>query len=303
VPAWRSGQQQAQPQPWSDWELAHDDALPAASQGERARRPRVPFAGAALVAGLLAIGAGLWLIAATGGPPQIQDVASDLNQVGAMGEMNGGLKGLINLMLVSVPLIIPLLWLAWLYNDIVGKEEQVFAAWAQVESSYQRRSDLLPNLVRTVTRYLEHERGTLIDVTQERSAALGSLRATMDEVEAAQKQAEEHAEAAPDTEAAMERLAAAQAAVDHSLGRFFALAENYPDLRAADQFLELQAQLEGTENRLNVARVQFNQRVEEFNGAIRQLPGSLLAKLGDFRRKAYFQAAEGAAAATEVRFD
>jgi LemA protein len=283
--------------------LAHDGVMPSRFRPARPRRHRVPFAGAVVITGALLISAVLWLIAATGGPPEIQDVASDLNQVGATGEMNGGLKGLINLMLVSLPLIVPLLWLAWLYNDLVGKEEQVFAAWAQVESNYQRRSDLLPNLVRTVTRYLEHERGTLIDVTQERSAALGSLRATMDEVEAAQKQAEEHAEAAPETEAAMERLAAAQAVVDRSLGRFFALAENYPDLRAADQFLELQAQLEGTENRLNVARVQFNQRVEEFNGAIRQLPGSLLAKLGDFRRKAYFEASEGAAAATEVRFD
>ena len=266
------------------------------------RRNRVPLGGAALIAGLLAIGAGLWLIAAIGGPSEIQDVASDLNQVGATGEMNGGLKGLLNLTLVSVPLIVPLLWLVWLYNAIVGKEEQVFAAWAQVESNYQRRSDLLPNLMRTVARYLEHERGTLIDVTEERSAAFGSLRATLDEVEAAQRQAEEQAGAAPETQAAMERLAAAQTAVDRSLGRFFALAEDYPDLRAADQFLELQAQLEGTENRLNVARIQFNQRVEEFNGAIRQLPGSLLARLGEFRRKAYFQASEGAAAA-EVRFD
>ena len=101
----------------------------------------------------------------------------------------------------------------------------------------------------------------------------------------------------------MARLAAAQAAVAGSLGRLFALAENYPDLRAADQFLALQAQLEGTENRLNVARINFNRRVEAFNGAIRQLPGSLLARLGDFRRKAYFQAAEDAATAAEVRFD
>jgi LemA protein len=247
--------------------------------------------------------AGLWLIAATGTPSSIQDVASDLNQAGATGEMNGGLKGLINLMLVSVPLVVPLLWLAWLYNDLVGKEEQVFAAWAQVESNYQRRSDLLPNLVRSVGPYLEHERGTLVEITEERSAALRPLGAALDEVAAAQSQAEQQAQAAPDAQAAMSQLAVAQAAVDRSLGRLFAVTENYPDLRAADQFLELQAQLEGTENRLNVARVQFNHRVEEFNGAIRQLPGSLLARLGDFRRKAYFQAEAGAAAAAEVRFD
>jgi LemA protein len=282
--------------------LAHDDALPADGRPGRGSRSRVRLGGVVLVAGLLAMAAGLWLTAATGGAPELQNVASDLNQAGATGEMNGGLKGLINLTLIGVPLIIPLLWLVWLYNDIVGKEEQVFAAWGQVESNYQRRSDLLPTLMRTVGRYLEHERGTLLEVTQERAAALGPLGAALEEVEAARRQAAAQAEAEPETEAAMEQLAAAQAAVDRSLGRLFALAEDYPELRAADQFLELQAQLEGTENRLNVARIEFNRRVEEFNGAIRQVPGSLLARLGDFRRKAYFQAAGGAAAPTEVRF-
>jgi LemA protein len=262
----------------------------------------VPLGGVVLAAGILAMAAGLWLVAATGGSPELQNVASDLNQVGATGEMNGGLRGLINLTLIGVPLILPLLWLVWLYNDIVGKEEQVFAAWAQVESNYQRRKDLLPTLMRTVGRYLEHERGTLVEVTQERTAPPSPLGAALEQVEAARHQAEAQAEAGPEAEAAMARLAAAQAAVERSLGRLFALAEDYPDLRAADQFLELQAQFEGTENRLNVARIEFNQRVEEFNGAIRQLPGSLLARLGDFRRKAYFQAAEDAAAPTEVRF-
>jgi LemA protein len=283
--------------------MAHDGALAPSFRPARVRRQSLPLAGAALVVGVLAIGAGPWLIVATGGPLEIQDVASDLNQAGATGEMNRGLKGLINLMLVSVPLILPLLWLAWLYNDLVGKEEKVFAAWAQVESNYQRRSDLLPNLVRSVARYLEHERGTLVEITEERSAAHHPLGAALAELEAAQKQAEGQPEAGPDAQAAMERLAAAQAAIDSSVGRLFALVENYPDLRAADQFLELQAQLEGTENRINVARIQFNHRVEEFNGAIRQLPGNLLARLGDFRRKAYFQASDGAAAAAEVRFD
>jgi LemA protein len=257
---------------------------------------------AALTLGAFAIGGGFWLIG-PGGPPGIQDVASDLNQVGATGEMSNGVKGLASLALISLPLILPLLWLAWLYNGIVGKEEQVFAAWAQVESNYQRRRDLIPNLIRAVSRYLDHERGTLVEVTEERSTTLRSLGAALDEVAAAQKEADRQAEVRPEAQAALERLAAAQAAVDRSLGRFFALAENYPDLRAGDQFLELQAQLEGTENRINVARIQFNQRVEEFNGAIRQLPGSLLARLGDFRRKAYFQASDGAASAVEVRFD
>jgi LemA protein len=281
--------------------VAYDGARPLSALPGRAQRSRRQLGTAAVALGLAAIGAGVWLVVSSD-PPAIQNVASDLNQVGATGEMNGGLKSLINLALISLPLLVPLLWLAWLYNEIVGKEERVFAAWAQVESNYQRRRDLLPNLMRTVSRYLEHERGTLTEVTAERGRALAPLRAALDEVEAAQKHAEQEATAGPETEPGLERLAAAQAAVDRSLGGFFALAENYPNLRAADQFLELQAQLEGTENRLNVARVQFNERVEEFNGAIRQLPGSLLARLSDFRRKAYFQAAEGAADAAEVRF-
>lgn len=282
--------------------MAQDEILPAAAGPGRGRRPKAPLGGAVLVASLLAMAAGVWLIAATGGSPEMQNVASDLNQVGATGEMNAGLKGLINLTLIGVPLILPLLWLVWLYNDIVGKEERVFSAWAQVESNYQRRGDLLPTLMGAVGRYLAHERDTLVEITQERTAGLNPLGVALAEVEAARQQAEAQAEAGPEAEAAMEQLAAAQAAVDRSLGRLFALAEDYPDLRAADQFLELQAQLEGTENRLNVARIEFNGRVEEFNGAIRQLPGSLLARLGDFRRKAYFQAAEGATATTEVRF-
>ena len=280
--------------------MARHDALPPAARPNPRRR--APFRLTALALGIAGVGAGMWLFG-TGDPPAIQNVASDLNQVGATGEMNDGLKSLINLSLISLPLILPLLWLAWSYNGLVAGEERVFAAWAQVESNYQRRRDLVPNLVRTVSRYLEHERGTLRDVTEQRSAALGALGTALHEVASAQQQAERHIEARPEAAATLEQLAAAQAAVDRSVGRFFALAENYPDLRAVDQFLELQAQLEGTENRINVARMEFNRRVEDFNGAIRRLPGSLLARLGDFRRKAYFQAAKDADQAAELEFE
>jgi LemA protein len=242
---------------------------------------------------------------APGGAPEIQNVAADLNRAGATGEVKDNFRSLLGLSLIGLPLVLPLLWLVWLHNGIVDKEEQVYAAWAQVESGYQRRNDLIPGLVRAVTRYLQHERESLVEVTGERTGALGPIAAALEEIEAAQAQAEEVARATGtelEAQAVLERLAAAQQGVDRSLGRFFGVVESYPQLRSADQFLELQAQLEGTENRINVARVQFNERVEAFNSAIRRLPGSLVAGFGGFRRKAYFQAEEGAAEAAELGF-
>jgi len=241
---------------------------------------------------------------APAGVPEIQNVATDLNQVGATGAVKEHLRSLLGLSIIGLPLLLPLLWLVWLHNSIVDKEEQVYAAWAQVESGYQRRNDLIPGLVRAVTRYLQHERETLAEVTGERAGALGPVAAALEEIEAARAQAEEvrASETELETQAVLQRLAAAQAGVDRSLGRFFGVVESYPQLRSADQFLELQAQLEGTENRINVARVQFNERVEAFNSAIRRLPGSLVAGFGGFRRKAYFQAEEGAAEAAELGF-
>jgi LemA protein len=280
-------------------EILSPDATPRSGQSAR----KAPLA--LLLAALLLGGGGLsWLVLAGGGPTPIETVPAHLNHVGAAGEMNGSLKNLISLWLLGLPLVLPLVWLAWLYNDIVDQEEQVYAAWAQVESNCQRRSDLIPDLVQAVNRYLGHERGTLVDVTAERTAALNPLAAALKDLDAARKQAEAPAaEAKPEAEAVLERLAAAQEALGQSLGRFFGVAESYPQLRSADQFLELQAQLEGTENRINVARIEFNKQVEQFNSAIRRLPGSLVAGLGHFRRKAYFQAAEGSAAAAELNLD
>lgn len=283
--------------------MAQPEALPpdaAPRAGQRARRAPL-----ALLLSALLLGGGLsWLVLAGAGPAPPETVAAHLNDVGAAGAMNGNLKNLISLWLLGLPLVLPLVWLAWLYNDIVDQEEQVYAAWAQVESNYQRRSDLIPHLAKAVNRYLSHERGTLLDVTAERTAALNPLAAALEDLDAARKEAEAPAEKAkPEAEAVLERLAAAQEALGQSLGRFFGVAESYPELRAADQFLELQAELEGTENRINVARMEFNRKVKRFNSAIRQLPGSLMAGLGHFRRKAYFQAAEGSATAAELGLD
>jgi LemA protein len=193
-------------------------------------------------------------------------------------------------------LVLPLVVWTLLYNSLVGKEERVLEAWAQVETSYQRRSDLVPALVETVSRYLRHERETLERVTEERSEGLSGLQAmTEDLVQAQQRSAEllrEHAGQPPEDEEALLALSQAQAQVGAQMRRFFGLTESYPQLRSADQFLRLQAQLEGTENRINVARSRFNESVRDFNRSIRALPGSLVAAAGDFRRKAYFRADE-----------
>jgi len=228
----------------------------------------------------------------------VQDVASGLNDVGGFGAMTKGLSGALGIALIGLPLILPVVILVWLYNGLVDREERVHSAWAQVESNVQRRSDLIPQLVQTVSRYLEHERETLREVTQARAGSLDPLgQALRSVVEAEQRAIQLGEEAAPQREAKLQELAGAEVELDRALGRLFAVAESYPQLRSADQFLDLQGQLEGTENRINMARVAFNRMAEDYNAAIRRLPGSLVASLGDFRRKAYFQASDDAGSA------
>ena len=234
-----------------------------------------------------------------------QNVALSLNDPGTIGAMNRSLTYVLGLSLLALPLIASLLWLVWSYNGLIEKEEGVRSAWAQVESNYQRRSDLIPRLVQTVSRYVDHERETLQAVTGQRAAGMNPLGDALERILGAEAEAGALAREATgaEAEALLRRLAQAQQAVDRSLGHLFALAENYPELRAADQFLELQAQLEGAENRINVARLEFNGAVETYNGAIRKLPGSLIAGLGNFTRKAYFEAGENAENAAELQFE
>ena len=171
------------------------------------------------------------------------------------------------------------------YNGFVNKEEGVNAAWSNVETQYQRRSDLIPNLVNTVKGYAAHESETLGAVTEARA------RATSINLSA--------------SDLTPERLAAfqqAQADVRSALGRLIAVAENYPDLKANQNFLELQAQLEGTENRIAVARKDFNAAAQRYNVAVRRFPSNLIAGLFGFEKKPYFEASEGADKAPEVQF-
>lgn len=171
------------------------------------------------------------------------------------------------------------------YNSFVKLDETVNGAWANVETQYQRRSDLIPNLVNTVKGYAAHETQTLEEVTAARAAAT-SVNLSADEL----------------TPEAMERFQQAQAGVRSALGRLIAVSESYPDLKANRNFLELQAQLEGTENRIAVARKDFNEAAQKYNVAIRRFPANLVARLSGFEQKPYFSAAEGADAAPQVNF-
>lgn len=171
------------------------------------------------------------------------------------------------------------------YNGLVTMDESVSGQWANVETQYQRRADLIPNLVNTVKGYASHEKETLEGVVEARS------QATQIKVDASDLTPQKLAE-----------YQKAQGAVSSALGKLLAITENYPDLKANQNFLELQAQLEGTENRINVARKNFNDAAQAYNTAIRRFPKSLFAGMFGFDKRAYFEAAEGSEKAPEVKF-
>ena len=171
------------------------------------------------------------------------------------------------------------------YNGLVEKDEAVATAWSNVEMQYQRRADLIPNLVNTVKGYAAHESETLESVIAARSAAT-SINLTADEL----------------TPEKIAEYQAAQQQVRSALGRLIAIAENYPDLKANQNFLELQAQLEGTENRIAVARKEFNEIAQTYNISVRRFPANLVASIFGFDKKAYFEADEAAATAPVVAF-
>ena len=171
------------------------------------------------------------------------------------------------------------------YNGFVNKEEGLKGAWADVETQYQRRADLIPNLVSTVKGYAAHETQTLNEVTEARARAT-SINLSADDL----------------TPARLAQFQRAQAEVRSALGRLIAVSESYPDLKANQNFLELQAQLEGTENRIAVARKDFNAAAQQYNVSVRRFPANLVARMFGFGQKPYFESAEGAAAAPQVTF-
>ena len=182
-------------------------------------------------------------------------------------------------------LAIIVLWVAGMYNGFVAAEEEVESAWSQVENQYQRRADLVPNLVATVKGYAAHEQETLEGVIEARAKA---TQVTIDP-----------AKATPEQLAAFQ---AAQGELSQALGRLLAVAENYPDLKANENFRDLQAQLEGTENRITVARQLFNESARNYNTKIRRFPNNILASMCGFEKKPYFEAEEGASKAPKVEF-
>jgi LemA protein len=171
------------------------------------------------------------------------------------------------------------------YNGMVGLDENCKNQWGTVQSQYQRRADLIPNLVATVKGVANFEQSTLVQVTEARA------KATSIQVDASKLD--------PD---AIQKYQAAQGQLSTALGRLLVASENYPELKANENFSSLQAQLEGTENRIAVARMDFNTAVQEYNSKIRAFPANIIAGIGGFTPKGYFQADAGAAKAPTVKF-
>lgn len=191
-------------------------------------------------------------------------------------------KGLI---ITIVVIVLVALWGISSYNGLVGMDENVSNQWANVETQYQRRSDLIPNLVNTVKGYAKHESQTLEAVMAARSQAtqvkIDPSNCTPQQLAAYQK---------------------AQGDVTTALGKLLAITENYPDLKANQNFLELQSQLEGTENRINVSRKDFNDSAKKYNTSLRRFPRNIIASMFGFEKRNYFEAEAGAEKAPKVEF-
>lgn len=187
--------------------------------------------------------------------------------------------------LIWIILGLLVLWGVGGYNGLVGSREGVNKAWANVEAQYQRRSDLIPNLVATVKGAADFEKSTLEAVTQARANAT-SIKIDPNNL----------------TPEKLQEFQQAQAQLGGALGRLLAVAENYPQLRAVQNFTDLQAQLEGTENRINEARRQYNEAARDYNTSRAKFPRVILANLFGFKDRPYFEADKGAEKAPEVKF-
>jgi len=190
-------------------------------------------------------------------------------------------KSLITLLAIAGGVIIFVFWLVSTYNKLVTLDEAVPAQWAQVENVYKRRADLIPNLVATVQGYAKHESSTLQAVIAARASA------TQIKVDPTNL-----------TAAKLKEFQAAQGQLSQALGRLMMVKESYPDLKANQNFLDLQAQLEGTENRISTERMKFNDAAKDFNSMIRRFPGMLFG----FQKRAYFEASDAEKVTPKVQF-
>ena len=193
-----------------------------------------------------------------------------------------------NLILLAVGglLLICVFWSFSTYNSLVGQDEVVTTAWGNVQTQYQRRSDLIPNLVNVVKGYAKHEKETLDAVVSARA------RATQITVSADGLTPEK-----------LQQYQRAQGQLSAALGKLLAVSESYPNLKANENFSELQAQLEGTENRISESRTRYNKAVQGYNISVRKFPGNIVAKMFGFAPKAKFEAAENAQNAPTVNFE
>ena len=194
-------------------------------------------------------------------------------------------KSVVIIGVIIAVIAIIAIWFSGKYNNLVQQDENVKKAWANVETSYQRRYDLIGNLVATVDNAAEFERGTLTDVVEARAKAQ-SVQLNVDEL----------------NEANIKKFQEAQNELNQSfMGRLNFLQENYPQLTATEYFRDLNSQIEGTENRINVARNRYNEAVNEYNNAIRTVPNNIVAGISGFSQKAPFSAVTGAEKAPSVR--
>ncbi|MGL4982210.1 MAG: LemA family protein [Treponemataceae bacterium] len=194
--------------------------------------------------------------------------------------------------LISVAVIVGIVFsiyqfFAGTYNSMVGLDEQVKAQWAQVENQYQRRFDLIPNLVETVKGYAAHESEVFSGIAEARSRAGGVMNISNEVLENPES---------------FQRFQQAQGELGGALQRLLAITENYPDLKANQNFLALQDQLEGTENRISVERKRFNDTSQMYNTFIKQFPNMFIANMSGFREKQYFSATDGANQAPQISF-
>ncbi|MCI1719649.1 MAG: LemA family protein [Bacteroidales bacterium] len=194
-------------------------------------------------------------------------------------------KGCSGLIVVLVILAVLVIWGIKAYNSMVKQREAVNTAWSNVENTYQRRADLIPNLVSTVKGYAKHEQSTLEGVVEARA------KATQIKVDPANLD-----------EASLKKFNDAQGELGSALGKLLMIQENYPDLKANENFLELQSQLEGTENRINVARNNFNDTAKNYNTYLQKFPNNVISGLFGFKTKPYFEAAAGSETAPKVEF-
>ena len=194
-------------------------------------------------------------------------------------------KGLKTIIIIAAVALVIYLWFKSGYNAMVEKQETVQAQWAQVENVYQRRADLIPNLVATVKGYAEHEQGTLTAVIEARA------KATSVNIDPSNITPEQLAQ-----------FQEAQDQLSGALSRLLVSIERYPELKANENFMALQAQLEGTENRITVERQKFNDTAKDYNQYIRKFPRNIIASMFDFEKVGYFKAQAGAETAPKVEF-